>query len=157
MLKRIGLLALFLFGGLAVPAVKADEFTGRPLILAVGIDKFQDAQIKPRLHAEADAKALVDLFLVKESLGANKDRVKLLLGSGPIAGADYTEKATKENILKSLQWMEKSAAKDDLVILAIFGEGASGRRTHLLFRRRFHFQGSRQGRHRFRRHRARHR
>ncbi len=130
MLKRIGLLALFFFGGLAVPAVKADEFTGRPLILAVGIDKYQDAQIKPRLHAEADAKALVDLFLAKDSLGADKDRVKLLLGSGPIAGADYTAKATKENILKALQWMEKSAKKDDLVVLAIFGEGAPvGERT----------------------------
>jgi C-terminal peptidase prc len=124
MLKRIGLLALFLFGGLAVPAVKADEFTGQPLILAVGIDNYQDAQIKPRKHAEADAKALVDLFLAKDSLGADKERVKLLLGSGPIAGAGYTEKATKENILKALQWLEKSAKKDDLVILAIFGEGA---------------------------------
>jgi carboxyl-terminal processing protease len=130
MLKRIGLLALFLLGGLAVPAVKADEFTGRPLILAVGIDKYQDQQIKPRQHAEADAKALVDLFLAKESLGADKERVKLLLGSGPIAGADYTEKATKDNILKALQWMDKSAKKDDLVILAIFGEGAPvGERT----------------------------
>jgi carboxyl-terminal processing protease len=130
MLKRIGLLALFLFGGLAAPAVKADEFTGRPLIVAVGIDKYQDAQIKPRQHAEADAKALVDLFLAKESLGADKERVKLLLGSGPIAGAEYTEKATKVNILKALQWMEKSAKKDDLVILAIFGEGAPvGERT----------------------------
>jgi C-terminal peptidase prc len=130
MLKRIGLWALFLLGGLAVPAVKADEFTGQPLIVAVGIDKYQDPQIKPRKHAEADAKALVDLFLSKDALGADKERVKLLLGSGPIAGADYTQKATKENILKALQWLQKSAKKDDLVILAIFGEGAPvGERT----------------------------
>src|SRR5208283_4206234 len=86
--------------------------------------KYQDPQIKPRKHAEADAKALVDLFLSKDALGAEKDRVKLLLGSGPIANAPNTEKATKDNILKALQWMEKSAKKDDLVILAIFGEGA---------------------------------
>lgn len=130
MLKRFGWMALFLFGILAVPAVKADDFTGRPLIVAIGVDKYKDPQIKPRLHAEADAKALVDLFLSKDRLGAEQDRVKLLLGSGPIPGAAYSEKATKDNILKALQWMEKSAKKDDLVILAIFGEGAPvGERT----------------------------
>src|SRR5438552_18607638 len=107
MLKRIGLLALFLVGGLAVPAVRAGEAVGKPFIVAVGIDKYQDPQIKPRKHAEADAKALVDLFLSKDNLGADKDRVKLLLGSGPIAGADYTEIATRDNILKALQWIEK--------------------------------------------------
>ncbi len=124
MLKRIGLLALFLLGGLAAPAVRADEFTGRPFIVAVGIDKYQDPQIKPRKHAEADAKALVDLFLSTDYLGAETDHVKLLLGSGPIAGAGYSEKATRENILKALQWLETSAKKDDLVILAIFANGA---------------------------------
>jgi carboxyl-terminal processing protease len=125
MVKRIAFLALFLFGGLAAPAVRADEQTGRPLVVVVGIDKYQDAQIKPRVHAEADAKALAELFLAKDRLGAEKDRVKLLLGSGT-----GEEKATKDNILKALLWLEKSAKKDDLVVLAIFGEGAPvGERT----------------------------
>ncbi len=125
MVKRIAFLALFLFSGLAIPASRADELTGNPYIVAVGIDKYTDAQIKPRLHAEADAKALVDLFLAKDRLGAAKDHVKLLLGSG--TGDD---KATKDNILKALRWVEKSAKKDDLVIFAIFGNGAPlGERT----------------------------
>ena len=92
--------------------------------MAIGIDKYQDPQIKARKHAEADATALVNLFLSKDYLGADKENVKLLLGSGPIAGADYSEKATKENILKAIQWLDKTAKKDDLVILAIFGNGA---------------------------------
>ena len=123
MVKRIAFLALFLCGGLALPTVRADELTGRPFIVAIGIDKYQDAQIKPRKHAEADAKALVDLFLAKDHLGAEKDHVKLLLGSGPVDGVP-SEKATKENIVKALHWLEKSAKKEDLVIFAIFGNGA---------------------------------
>ena len=120
MVKRIGLWALFVVGVLAVPGVRADELTGKPFVVAVGIDKYQDAQIKTRLHAEADAKALAELFLNKGNLGAEKDHVKLLLGSG--VGA---EKATKDNILKALEWLEKSAKKEDLVIFAVFGNGAA--------------------------------
>src|SRR5262249_61585800 len=71
MVKRIAFLVLFLFGGLMVPAVRADEQTGRPLVVVVGIDKYQDSQIKPRQHAEADAKALAELFLSKERLGVD--------------------------------------------------------------------------------------
>ena len=123
MVKRIAFLALFLLGGLAAPAVRADEQTGRPLVVVVGIDKYQDSQIKPRQHAEADAKALVELFLSKERLGVDKDRVQLLLGSGPVEGIQ-SEKATKDNIVKALHWLEKSAKKDDVVIFAIFGNGA---------------------------------
>jgi C-terminal peptidase prc len=113
MLKRIGFVALLL-GAFGAPQLHADELIGRPLIVAVGIDKYQDKQIKPRKHAEADAKALVDLFLSKEHLGADKDNVKLLLGAN----------ATRKNILDALHWLEKSAKKDDLVLFAYFGEGA---------------------------------
>jgi carboxyl-terminal processing protease len=119
MVKRIAFFALFLFGGLAGPAVRADDATGKPLVVVVGIDKYQDPQINARKHAEADAKALADLFLAKDRLGADPDRVKVLLGSG--AG---DQQATKDNILKALKWLEKTAAKDDLVILAFFGNGA---------------------------------
>ncbi|MBI1830781.1 MAG: S41 family peptidase, partial [Planctomycetes bacterium] len=78
---------------------------------------------KPRQHAEADAMALVRHFMNKDHVGVAKDRVKLLLGSGPVADIP-SEKATKANILKALHWMEKNAKKDDLTILAIFGNGA---------------------------------
>jgi carboxyl-terminal processing protease len=119
MLKRIGFIALLFLGGWAAPALHADEQTGRPFVVIVGIDKYQDPQIKSRKHAEADAKALYDLFVSKEHLGAEADHAKLLLGS-----KEGDEKATKANILKALQWLEKSAKKDDLVIFAIFGNGA---------------------------------
>jgi C-terminal peptidase prc len=129
MVKRIAFLALFLIGGLLAQAVRADEQTGRPYVVVVGIDKYQDAQIKPRKHGEADAKALVELLLDKERLGVEKERVKLLLGSGPVEGIP-SAKATKENILKALQELEKATQKDDLVIFAIFGNGAPvGERT----------------------------
>ena len=129
MVQRMALLVAFLLTGLSAPAVHAQEGTGRPFVVAIGIDNYQDAQIKPRLHAEADATALVNLFLAKERLGVEPDHVKLLLGSGPVEGIP-SEKATKDNIVKALQWLGKSAAKDDLVILAIFGNGAPvGERT----------------------------
>jgi C-terminal peptidase prc len=117
MLKRIGVLALFLLGW-AIPAIHAGEQTGRPFIVAIGIDKYQDPQIKARKHAEADAKALYDLFVAKEN-GVEADHAKLLLGSGT-----GDAKATRENILKALHWLEKAAKKDDVVVFAIFGNGA---------------------------------
>src|SRR5262249_9717835 len=41
------------------------------------------------------------------------------LGSG-----EGDTKATKENILKALTWIEKTSKKDDLVIFAVFANGA---------------------------------
>lgn len=125
MLKRLGVVALFLLGGLLTPAVRAQEQMGQPFVVLVGIDKYQDTQIKPRQHAEADAQALYDLFVAKKHLGIQKDNIKLLLGSA--AGQDANrpaEKATKANIEKALHWLEKSGKKDDLVIFAFFGQGA---------------------------------
>jgi hypothetical protein len=122
MVKHIALLAAFLCG-LTQPAVHAQHGVGRPFVVAIGINNYQDSQIKPRRHAEADATALVKLFLDKERLGVAKEHVKLLLGAGPSEGIP-SEKATKDNILKALQWLAKSATKDDFVVLAIFGNGA---------------------------------
>ncbi len=119
MLKRIGLLA-FVFAAFLAPALRADEQTGRPFVVVVGIDKYQDPQILSRKHAETDAKALYQLLLSKDHLGVEKDHAKLLLGSAQ----DGDARATKDNIVKALQWLEKSAKKDDLVIFAIFGNGA---------------------------------
>jgi len=117
-------MALLLFG-LASPILRADENTGQPFVVVVGIDKYQDPQIKPRKHAEADAKALYEFFKTKENLGIQPDHIKLLLGSGT-----GDAKATRANILASLTWLEKSAKKDDLVIFAYFGNGAPlGERT----------------------------
>lgn len=120
MLRRIWIVCLVVIAGMA-PMVRAGEPT-QPYVVLVGIDKYEDGQIKPRMHAEADAKALYDVFANKDYLGVDKAHIKLLLGS-PDKSRD-SEPATRENILKALRWVEKSARKDDLVVFAFFGNGA---------------------------------
>jgi C-terminal peptidase prc len=90
-------------------------------VVLVGIDKSSDEQILPRQHAEADAKALYDLFVSKDHLGVDPKHVKLLLGT-----ADKTrpsEEATRANILKAIKWMGSTPGRDDLVIFAFIGQG----------------------------------
>jgi len=114
------LVAGLLIGTLTPPAF-ADDPT-QPLVVLVGIDKYADPQIKSREHAEADAQALYDLFANKETLGVDAKHIKLLLGS-PDAKRPH-ELATRENVLKAINWLEENAHKDDLVIFAFFGNGA---------------------------------
>src|SRR5262249_22267040 len=125
MRTRIGLFvwALFLALGFA-PTVRAAEEgeTGKAFIVLVGIDNYKDEQIKSRKHAEADAKAIFDLFSGKEHLGLKGENIKLLLGSEDAKRG--AQPATKENVLKALQWLEKNAGKNDLVVFGFFGNGA---------------------------------
>src|SRR5262245_43431949 len=112
MIKRKWLVAWLLLAGLllstsAVPAGETDAKPGQTYVGLVGVDKYQDPQIKTRKHAEADAQALYDLFTSREHLGVTADRIKLLLG-----GADakrHSEKATRANILSAVAWLEKNA------------------------------------------------
>lgn len=122
MLRRSWLLGLMLCAGLAVNARAAEEPSAPPLAVFVGIDKYQDPQIKPRKHAEADAKALYELFISKEHLGVTKDNVKLLLGSAD--GSGLAEKATRANVLKALTWLGKTAKKETPVVFVFIGQGA---------------------------------
>jgi C-terminal peptidase prc len=101
---------------------KADAQASQPYVVLIGISDYADKQINPRPHAEDDAKALYDVFTNKDYLGADADHVKLLLGKED--KDRHSEPATKENILKALEWL-KRAKPDDLVILAWLGEGAS--------------------------------
>src|SRR5271165_144832 len=96
--KSLGLLALFLLLGLAVaPARAAEEKHSTPYVLIVGIDKYADPLILPRAHAEADARALYDLFINKDHLGVDAKNVRLLLGSEDAKRNSKT--ATRANIL----------------------------------------------------------
>lgn len=126
MVKRLWLLGGLLTAALlATPALRAEEEeqkSSQPYVVLVGIDKYQDPLIKPRKHAEADAKALYDLFTSKDHLGVPKDQVKLLLGSDDPKRP--SQKATKENILKALEWLEKNAQRNDPVVFAFLGQGA---------------------------------
>lgn len=120
MIQRMWLLATLLLSGLSAIHARAGEAPAvPPYVVLVGIDKFDDAQIKPRQHAEADARALYELFRSKEHSGVPASHIKLLLGSGTDA-----DKATKANIVKALSWLEETAPKDAPVVFGYFGQGA---------------------------------
>src|SRR5262245_20463315 len=78
---RIGLLAL-VAGGIASSSVRASEDKATPKTYAVivGVSDYADAQIKPRPTAEPDAKALFDVVIDPNHVGAAKGDVKLFLG-----------------------------------------------------------------------------
>jgi C-terminal peptidase prc len=112
-------LALALAG--ALPARAAEARTAQPYVVLVGISNYADKQIKPRAHAEDDAKLLFDLFTNKDYLGVAPDHVRLLLGSKD--NQRKSEPATRANILKALHWVVQNAEADDLVIFAFLGQG----------------------------------
>jgi C-terminal peptidase prc len=127
MRKRKWLLGWLLLAGLLIgaPAVRAgdDEApAGQTYVVLVGINKYQDPQIKSRAHAEGDAQALYDLLTSKDHLGVPAANIKLLLGSADAKRP--SEKATRTNILQAVTWLEKSSKANDLVIFAFLGEGA---------------------------------
>jgi C-terminal peptidase prc len=104
-------------------AARAEEASKAPqaYVVLVGISDYTDKAIKPRPHAEADVKALYDIFTSKDYMGADGKHVRLLLGKPD--EARHSEPATRENILKALKWAASTAKRDDLVIFAFFGQG----------------------------------
>lgn len=108
----------------ALPAIptRGAEHKSQPYVVVVGVGEYADPQIKPRPHAETDAVALYDLFTDAHYLGADQDHVRLLLGKTD--AKRHSVQATHENILNALRWVASRASKDDLVILAMVGEGA---------------------------------
>lgn len=113
---------------LLASAAPAAEDQARQYAVIVGIDQYQDEQIKPPKHAEADAQALYELFTSKDHVGMEGDHVRLLLGKPALQ--DRAELASRDNILKALRWVVQKAKRDDLVVLAFIGAGAPlGERT----------------------------
>jgi C-terminal peptidase prc len=110
-------LTLALLGVLATmalaPPTRAEEQPGAPAtyVIVVGIDKYADPQIKPRAHAESDAKALYDLLTSKDYLGT--PHARLLLGKD----------ATHKSVIDAVKWAAENAKGKDTVIFAWFGEG----------------------------------
>lgn len=113
--RCLGTLAALL---MLAPLVLAE---GQPYVVIVGMDNYGDKVIKPRAHAEDDAKALYDLFANKAYSKAGADHVKLFLSKKD--GDRPSEEATRENVLKAAQWAFQSAKEDDTVIFAWFGQG----------------------------------
>lgn len=117
-----GLLAFAALALLFGSQLRAAETQSKPWIVLVGVDKYQDPQIKPRANAEHDAKALYDLYTDKKFFGASPDQVQLLLGKPD--EKRNSKPATRENILKALTQATEKAGKNDLVVFAFFGQGA---------------------------------
>jgi carboxyl-terminal processing protease len=117
-----GLLGAWLLVVAVLPARAAEPRAPQPYVVLVGISEFADKQIQSRPHAEDDIKALYDLFTDKKYLGADADHVRLLLGKED--AERKSQPATKDNILKALEWL-KEAKQDDTVIFAYMGQGCS--------------------------------
>ena len=120
-----GLLGGLLFTqALGRPAQAAEVLSvPRTYVVLVGISQYADPNIKPRPHAEDDVKSLYDLFTDNQYLGVPKDHVRLLLG-GPADAKRGSQPATKENILKAVQWLAATTKPEDLVIFSFMGQGA---------------------------------
>ncbi|MBX9581924.1 MAG: S41 family peptidase [Gemmataceae bacterium] len=120
----LGLLAAA-FLGVNTPA-RADEPAAKssgPFVVLVGAGTYQDPAIDPRPTADADARALYDVFTDPKHLGVPADRVKLLLSA--VDPKRPSEVATRDNIVKAVEAATAATGKDDPLILGFFGRGAS--------------------------------
>ncbi|MFO0807045.1 MAG: S41 family peptidase [Gemmataceae bacterium] len=118
----MSLLALTV-GLLGSPAIRAEQEADAPkkYVVLVGVSDYGDAQIKQRKTAERDAAALYDLFNDGKYFEGDKE-IHLLLGKADEGRKSQT--ANKANILKALSEVTAKARKDDLVIVALIGQGA---------------------------------
>ena len=116
------LVAPFAALALVLPARAANAPTPpQTYVVLIGVSNYADKQIKPRPHAEDDAKALYDVLIDKKYLGVEAKNMHLLLGSDDAKRG--SQPATHDNILKALHEVTGKAVAHDLVIFAFFGEG----------------------------------
>ena len=120
--KFLGLVTGLMLALFAAMPVRAGEAAPHAYAVVIGISQYGDKQIKPRPQAEADAKALYDLFASKDYLGLDSEHARLLLGS--VDATRKSEPATQENIMKAVHWAASSAKTDDLVLFVFIGQGA---------------------------------
>jgi C-terminal peptidase prc len=107
----------------ALPARAEEDKAPQPYVVVIGVSNYEDKQIKPRPHAEDDAKSLYDLFTDKQYLGADAEHTRLLLGVEDAKRG--SQPATRENILKALKWVAEKARAVDPVYIVFLGEGGS--------------------------------
>jgi carboxyl-terminal processing protease len=121
--KFMGLFVAFAIIGSLVMPLRAAEAQPQSYVVLVGVSDYADKQIQSRPHAEADAKAMFDLFTSTDHLNVPRSNVRLLLGKADTKRK--SEPATHDNIVKALNWAVTSAKRDDLLIVAMFGQGAA--------------------------------
>jgi carboxyl-terminal processing protease len=128
-----GLLALA--AGVLTPfAAKADDVAKAPqgpFVVVVGVSETADPTIQPRPNADADAKALYDLFADKQYFDVAPERLVLLTSKEDAKRS--SKKATRENILKAVHEATSKTGKDDVLVLAFLGRGASSGEATCLF------------------------
>lgn len=99
-------------------------------VVVIGVSDTADPTIQPRPTADADAKALFDLLADKQYLDAAPERIKLL--TSKVDDKRKGQASTRENVLKAIHEAVNATGKDDLLLVAWFGRGASaGDRTCL--------------------------
>ena len=79
-----GLLSSFVWAAFAACPGAASEAKDQSYIVVVGISEYADPQIKPKPHAEDDAKALYDVLVDTKYLDVKPNRVKLFLSKPDI-------------------------------------------------------------------------
>ena len=130
-LRLAALAALACSGG----AARAQDDPAAPLkgayVVVVGVGAFADPKIDARPSAEADARAFYDLFADPKYGPAAPGRVKLLTATADAKRP--SQKATRENVVKALHEAVERTAKDDTIIFALFGRGASVGEKTVLF------------------------
>ncbi len=114
------------------PTARADDATPKgPFVVIVGAGQFPDAAIPPRPTADADARALGRLLGDPKFSDSGPERT-IVLTSTPNEAAGE-RKATRDNILKALQEAVDKTSKDDPIVFAYFGRGASSGDNTCLF------------------------
>src|SRR3954451_10324700 len=117
------LVAALTWLGVGVTPARADEpkKPSAPYVVVVGVGEFDDKAIDARPTADADAKALYAVLTDPQYLGVPADRAKLLLSKADGKG----EKATRDAIVAAINDAAAKTKKDDTIIIAFFGRGAS--------------------------------
>ena len=128
-MRYLQMLAIILAAPFAARAAEeAAKPSQGPYVLIIGIGETADPTIEKRPTAEADARNLYDLFAEKKYFEIAPERLVLLTASPD--DTRKSEKATKENIIKAVHDAVAKTGKDDTLIIAFFGRGASsGERT----------------------------
>lgn len=123
LVRAVALLLVLAFLSTQLSAAHVRKADAKTYVVLVGIDEYKDPGIMPRRHAESDVKALYDLLTSRPNQGLyQRDHLRLLLGKpDEKRGA---EPATRENILKALDWAFGQAHEDDTVLLVWLGQGA---------------------------------
>jgi hypothetical protein len=99
-------------------AASAPDTTGRPAerwALIIGIGSFTDRNIEPLKYTASDAKSFLDALEDPKIGGFSPDHVHSLVDAD----------ATTKNIKMQLNWLARSAAPDDLVVVYVATHGSS--------------------------------